>query len=118
MPEKEDADKKTQGDNAKIRQDLSGAYASLLAEQNTASFAAFTFEEAFDLQIERIEGAGTQIRPNALDRVSRIESLLLAAVEQAKAQEPDTFIQTDETDDVNTPNDASADTDQLANAIA
>ena len=90
--------------NSKYRRDLSNAYAALLGDQTRRSFAAFTFEEALDAQIERIEGEGTQIRPNLLDRVSRIESLAVQAVDQIKALPPDNFLKPDPSSDVNTAN--------------
>jgi hypothetical protein len=86
----------------KQRRAMNNAYAALLAQQNTNSFAAFTFEEAVDQQIERIEGKGTQIRPNLLTRVDRIESQLLQAVEELRKVPPDRFLERDPNEDVNT----------------
>ena len=63
-----------QNRNTRLRESLSNAFVALQAEKTTQSFSAFTFEEALDAQIERIEGAGTQLRPNELDRISRILS--------------------------------------------
>ncbi len=85
------------------RRALNNAYAALIARQNTNTFAAFTFEEAVDLQIERIEGAGTQLRPNLLGRVDRIENELLQTVEELKKLPPDRFLEKSPDEDVNTP---------------
>ena len=86
----------------RLRRQLSNAYSALLGDQTIASFTAFTFEEAMDREIEHIEGEGTQIRPNALDRVTKIETELLKAVDELKALPPEAFIEKDEEDDVNT----------------
>lgn len=86
----------------KQRRALDNAYGSILGQQTSNSFAAFTFEEAIDQQIERIEGAGTKIRPNLLSRVDRIEAQLLQAVNELKNVPPDQFIERDPDADVNT----------------
>jgi hypothetical protein len=54
--------------------------------------AAFTFEEAVDAQIERIEGASTQIRPNQLDYVENIRNQLVKAAEELKQVSPEKFM--------------------------
>ena len=86
----------------KQRRALDNAYGAVLAKQNINSFAAYTFEEAVDQQIERIEGKGTTIRPNLLDRVERIKSQLLQAVDVLKKVPPDHFLERDPAEDVNT----------------
>lgn len=96
---------KAQEQNLDLRRILSNAYASLEAEKTTNSFNAYTFEEAMDAQIERIEGKGTPIRPNELDRISKIESELVQAVEKIKAMPPEMFNEKDEAQDVNTSED-------------
>ena len=85
------------------RRALGNAHTALLADQNTQSFQAFTFEDAVDLQIERIEGEGSQLRPNLLGRVDRIEAELVSAVEQLKKVPEEAFLQPDPERDVNTP---------------
>ena len=95
----------TQDRNTELRRSLSDAYAALQSDQAQQSFAAFTFEEALDAQIERIEGKGTQLRPNLLDRVARIEARVVQAVDQAKALDPEVFTKPDAATDVNTAND-------------
>jgi hypothetical protein len=103
------AEAATQDRNTELRRSLANAYTALLADQTNSSFAAFTFEEALDRQIERIEGAGTQLRPNLLDRVARIESRVVQAVDQAKQQSPESFAKPDESKDVNTANEPTLD---------
>lgn len=84
------------------RRAINNAYGSLLADQNTQTFVTFTFEDAVDLQIERIEGdTEGQLRPNLLQRVDRIEGTLLQAVEQIKKIPPEQFLEPNE-QDVNT----------------
>lgn len=90
--------------NTRLREALNNAYSALLGDQSVKSFSAFTFEEALNNQIERIEGTGTQLRPNLLARVDRIENTMLQAIEQLKALPPDMFREADQTTDVNTPN--------------
>lgn len=84
------------------RRALNNALAALLGTQNNKVFSAFTFEDAVDLQIERIEGAGTTLRPNRLDRVDRIENELIKAVAELKEVPPEQFLETDPDNDVNT----------------
>jgi hypothetical protein len=91
--------------NTRFRESLSNAYTALQSERVIQSFSAFTFEEALDAQIERIEGAGTQLRPNELDRVDRILSQVVESVEQIKALPPESFVKPSGTDDVNAPED-------------
>lgn len=85
-----------------LRRSLSHAYAALLSDQVSQSFAAFTLEEALDAQIERIEGKATALRPNLLDRIKRIQDETVQAVAQIKPMEPERFVQADPDTDVNT----------------
>ena len=84
------------------RRALGSAYAALEGQRNVMTFQAFTFEDAMDLQIERIEGTGTHLRPNELDRVARIEQDLIKAVLALKDLPPEDFLQADPDRDVNT----------------
>jgi len=68
----------------RIRWSMNDAYTSILAQARVESFATFTFEEAMDAQIERIEGASTDIRPNELDRVDQVYNRLLASIEDVE----------------------------------
>lgn len=99
----ENEEKRIQQLHLQQRRAINNAYASLLGEQNIQTFLAFTFEDAVDLQIERIEGdTEGQLRPNLLERVDRIEGELLKAVELLKQIPPEQFLEPDEEQDVNT----------------
>jgi hypothetical protein len=84
------------------RQAINNAYSSLEGQAVAESFSAFTFEEAADAQIERIEGPGTQIRPNLLVRTESIRLNVLKAIEQIKEVPPEVFFDVDEKNAVNT----------------
>lgn len=103
MPQDEsNEESKLQQYNLSQRRALNNAYAALEGQKNVMSFAAFTFEDAVDLQIERIEGTGSRLRPNELQRVDRIEQEMLKAVEELKEVPPENFLEHDEENDVNT----------------
>ena len=85
------------------REGLQNAYAVLIGEQNVQSFTAFTLEEAMDALIEDIEGADTEIHPNALKRVDRIRDNVIKAVEEIRNVDPSLFVLKNEEKDVNTP---------------
>ena len=88
--------------NLNQRRAINNAYAALEGQKSASSFSAFTLEEAVDLQIERIEGTGTRLRPNELERVDKIEQEMLKAVEQLKEVPPEQFLKADPDKDVNT----------------
>jgi len=90
------------------RQAVNNAYGSLEGQSLAESFAAFTFEEAADAQIERIEGKGTAIRPNLLLRTESIRANLKKAITQLKEVPPEKFLDVDTTNAANTPLDPSA----------
>ncbi len=100
--DQENEEQRLQQLNAANRRAVNNAYAALLADANLDTFQAFTFEEAVDAQIERIEGAGTDIRPNLKDRVDRIRNQVVKAAEELKKIPPDQFLDKDEERDVNT----------------
>lgn len=110
MAAKDDKDnvEEVQSRNTRLREALSNAYSALLGDQAVKSFSAFTFEEALNNQIERIEGSGTQLRPNLLARVDRIENNMLQAIAQLKSLPPEMFREANQSTDVNTPNDPNA----------
>jgi hypothetical protein len=84
----------------RLRGALNDAYAFVLGQQSVRSFAAYTFEDALDAQIERIDGTSTAIRPNELERVERIrEKVVAAAAEVEELRE----IEVQEWEKVNTP---------------
>ena len=82
---------------------LNQAVGAVQGRQVAESFFAVTYEELADQQIERIEGKGTITRPNALERLDKIESDLLNAISQIRDIPPENFILADQTRDVNTP---------------
>ena len=103
MPQdKKNEEAKLQKYHMSQRRAVNNAYAALEGEKNVLSFSAFTFEDAVDLQIERIEGEGTQLRPNELERVDNIEQNLLKAVQELKEVPPEQFLEKNEDTDVNT----------------
>lgn len=85
------------------RMAVNNAYGSLQGQAIADTFAAFTFEEAADAQIERIEGADTQAHPNLLNRTAAVKENLLQAIRQLKEVPPETFLDANLTDVVNTP---------------
>jgi hypothetical protein len=101
MPDAQD-DPKLQSQNLEIRESLNNAYAAVEGQKAVQSFAAFTFEDALDLQIERIEGADTELRPNELHRVDKIESNVVSAVAKVKVMPPSAFVEPRDDRDVNT----------------
>ncbi len=97
-----DADKKSEEMNLEIRRSLASAYGFVQGQQSVQSFAALTLEELYDQQIERIEGADSENRPNELHRVDKLEQDLLRAVEKIKSLPANAFIEHNESTDVNT----------------
>ena len=89
--------------NLREREALSNAYGALLGQQSVQAWSAFTLEEAMDAQIEAIEGAGTDKRPNELARVDRVEQECLAAIAALRELPPEQFLEPDPEQDVNTP---------------
>ena len=82
-----------------LRRAVSSAYAFVRGQETNDSFLAITFEEVLDQQIERIEGEGTALRPNVLDRITKLKEDILAAVESIKAQPDDFFKAHDDAQD-------------------
>lgn len=104
MPSKQQQaqEESSQARSERQRTALNNAYAVVIADQATQAFLNFGFEEAIDLQIEEIEGEGTELRPNKLTRLDRIEQQVTAAVEQLKAIPDEAFQVADEVEDANT----------------
>jgi TPP-dependent indolepyruvate ferredoxin oxidoreductase alpha subunit len=92
-----------QARNNSQREALSNAYAALTGQQSIQTWTAFTFEEAMDAQIERIEGKSSDKRPNELERVERIEKDTLSAIAALRDTAPEQFIEANSDQDVNTP---------------
>lgn len=101
--EEQNQDAERQLKTIRQREAFNNAYASLVAQQSVQSFTAFTFEEALDQNIERIEGEGTELHPNQLVRVQRIKDNVLQAIEEVRQVDPEEFRLKDSTQDVNTP---------------
>lgn len=108
MAVNDNADKKGQELSFELRRALGNAYAFVKGRESVQSFSAFTFEDAMDQQIERIEGKGTELRPNELDRITKIENEILQAVNKIKELPPEAFIEPDVENDVNTPPEVEA----------
>ena len=87
------------------RRAISNAYAALQGRATSDTFAAYTFEEAADEQIEAIEGAGSQLHPGKLDGVERIRGELMRAAAEMKEVPPEQFL------DVNAPEVTNTDPD-------
>jgi hypothetical protein len=85
------------------RRAVNNAYAALEGSKIANSFAAFTFEEAADAQIELIEGADTQAHPNKLNRVAKIRNDIIRAVEELKVLPPEMFLDVNIEKRANTP---------------
>jgi hypothetical protein len=85
------------------RRALNNALGSLLGSDSSQKFQSFTFEEAVDARIERIEGQSSVYRPSELDRVDRIENELLKTVEELKQVSDEKFQTLSEEENVNTP---------------
>jgi len=100
--DQDNEEKSLQQFNLNQRRAINNAYAALEGQKNINSFSAFTFEDAMDLQIERIEGTGSKLRPNELERVDNIEQEMIKAVAELKDVPPEQFLKPDEDRDVNT----------------
>jgi hypothetical protein len=92
-----------QAKEIRLRRAVGNAYGQLVGGQNVQSFMSFTLEDALDLQIEQIEGEGTDVRPNLLNRLTLVEQEVVKAVEEIKALPANAFRRADESRDVNTP---------------
>jgi len=92
----------TQDEALEIRKALNDAYAFVEGAKSVQSFSAFTVEEAHDRFIERVEGQGTSLRPNALTRIDRVLNRVRSVVAQVKASPPGAFQLKNPKDNVNT----------------
>lgn len=96
-------DQTTQDQNLDLREALNDAYAFVEGQKVTQSFAAITFEELLDQQIERLVGASTDAKPNAFDLITRIKNNVVQAVAKIKSMPPSAFVTNDPMTNVNTP---------------
>ena len=91
-----------QDQNTKLRASLNDAYAALEGAKTVQSFAALTYEDLIDQQIERISGKGTATRPNELERVQKVLANVTTAVAQIKKLPDNAFARNDQENNVNT----------------
>lgn len=96
-------DKNEQERSLELRKAIADAYAFVEGQKSVQSFSALTFEDLVDQQIERIEGKGTELRPNMLDRVTALENNVKSAVDKIKKMSPTAFAKPDPKNDANTP---------------
>lgn len=89
--------------NTDLRRVINNAVGAVQGQQTTESFYAVTYEELADQQIARISGPGTTARPNELERVDKIEQEMMALVQQVMNIPPEKFLESDPSQDVNTP---------------
>lgn len=101
-------DKKTAESDARqlqadqFREALGNAYAFVESQKVAQTFAAYTPEDAMDAFITLVTGPDTPSRPNVLNRITKIQSDVLAAIAQIQATPDDAFRSPDDTKDVNT----------------
>ena len=100
---KSNQEAQSQDMNHELRRALSGAIGALSGRQTTESFYAVTWEELAQQQIQRIEGTGTAARPTELERIDRLEQVVLSAVAKIREIPPERFLPRDRNADVNTP---------------
>lgn len=92
----------TQERNLDVRKALNDAYAFVEGMKTSQSFSAFTVEEAHDLFTERVEGKGTVLRPNEIDRIDRTIQRIKSVVAEVKTLPPEAFQLRNSEDNVNT----------------
>lgn len=97
------ADDQKQAQNLELRKALNDAYASIEGQKIAQAFTAFTYEDALDLQINRLVGPDTATRPNEVNKVARTLANVTVAIAQIKSQPPDAFIVHNPETDANTP---------------
>lgn len=89
--------------NFQLRLVINQSLGAVQGRQTAEAFAAITYEELANQQIERITGPGTTTRPNELERINKIESDMTNAVAQIRNIPPENFLMRDTSRDVNTP---------------
>lgn len=87
----------------KLRTIVASAYAAVVGQQQVQTFAAITFEELAAQEIDRLNGKGTNGRPNALQQIQRIANDLQSVATQIMNTDPSAFLIPDTNNDVNTP---------------
>jgi len=81
--------------NIEFRRAIQSAYATVQAADATRGLGSVTYEELLQQQVDMIEGAGTDTRPNILQRIDRVEADILAVVSQVKELPADYVLQPD-----------------------
>jgi hypothetical protein len=84
----QDAD---QAKSDELKRSVASAYAFVVGQETTESFAAVTFEELLTQQINRISEKGTDIRPNVLDRIAKVKNDIITAATTIKNLPSDFF---------------------------
>ncbi|MFA5436213.1 MAG: hypothetical protein WC372_09270 [Candidatus Neomarinimicrobiota bacterium] len=113
MPEdrREQAEKELEESlHLRQRRAVNNAYSALEGRKIASAFAAFTFEEAADAQIELIEGQDTQAHPNYLNRVAALRGEIERAVDELKSLPPETFRDVRVDEQANSPESGDDDT--------
>jgi len=95
-------DEQAQEQSLELRIALNNAYAFVEGAKTVQSAASVTYEELIEQQIERIAGAGTSSRPNALNRIDKVLSDVTQAAAKIKSLPDDAFREHDPATDVNT----------------
>lgn len=95
-------DEQAQEQSLELRIALNNAYAFVEGAKAVQSAASVTYEELLDQQLERIAGAGTSSRPNALNRIDKVLSDVQQAVAKIKSLPDDAFRDHNPETDVNT----------------
>jgi hypothetical protein len=99
--QKPDSDQAGDDLSFELRRAVANAYAFVEGAKSVQTFSALTYEELLDQQIERIEGAETDLRPNELHRIDKTEQDVVAAVAKIKALPANFFADDRPKDNVN-----------------
>ena len=101
-PEFQEETYESEDRNLAIRVALNDAYAFVEGAKSVQSFSAYTVEESHDQFIERVEGRGTELRPNLLTRIDRTVNRVKTVVAEVKSKPIEAFQPRQSEDNVNT----------------
>jgi hypothetical protein len=87
----QDETDKQEAEADELRTAVANAYAFSVGQEAAESFSAITFEELLQQQIDRIEGTTTNMRSNLLDRIEKVKTDVLTAVETIRSKPADYF---------------------------
>lgn len=90
-----DSTKTKQGKlNLQMREILANSYAFVRGRQYNESMANVTYEELLDAAIDKIEGTSgrTAVRGTLLDRIQKIKTEIVQAVDTVKKQPPSYWV--------------------------